>query len=308
MTGSRDLFGGARPTLAAVRGWARERFSDDDLQWVGLSSAPAADKARYTRTLAEGGLPEQFQGLLGAFATPPSMRSAARRAEQLGEPTVWAGLDLLMVPIEYAIEARPSWWCLGTRPAVARLLLDAFGLAGVVSSDDPDLIERLLAWLPAYLPGRGCGAYTRQLVTSVDPESAKRWLHFPGEDRAPVAPTRLEAERDLPTLADPMESDAPSGAMGSDTDSHGLDVCEVLAVRPLAWYARRPADPCPPPAFLGGLLVSRGPAPALAPEDGVVRLTSDIDSYLDLPPLRVVPPWTQVRFLPPNLSADETPA
>jgi hypothetical protein len=136
------------------------------------------------------------------------------------------------------------------------------------------------------------------LVESVDPASADRWRHFPGEDRAPVAPTRLEAER--------ADDSAPTPETSTEA-MDSLEAGEVQAVRPLSWYARRPVTtPAAPPVIAGGLLVRRAGAPALAPEDGVVRLTSHGDSHLDLPPLRVVPPWTQVRFLPPRRSAAET--
>ncbi len=273
--------------LTPSRDWARRRYAAKDLSWIGPSFIEPAEPLRYTRAPAVNGTPVRFCGILSAFATAPSLKEAARIAHLEGRPSAWEGLDLLFLPVELAVETRDAWWRLGTRPDVARTLLRAFGLDDVVAADDEPLVEQVLAWLPDYVAGRGLGDYARRLLRLLDSVEADRWAHLPGETE--TATTVLD-----------------------ETSQQQLDDGEILGVRALSWFAGRAPASDEPPADLcdgrtlhlrGGAVRATGKAPLLRPEDALLHL--EPDAPVDPAVFRVVPPWTQARFMPP--ARQETP-
>ncbi len=337
--------------LTPSRDWARRRFGATDLSWVGPSFGEPAEPGRYTRAPGGADGPDRFCGILSAFATAPSLQAAARTAQREGRPSAWEGLDLLFLPLELSIETRDTWWRLGTRPDVASTLLRAFGLRGVVPEDDEDLVERVLAWLPDYVAGRGLGDYARRLLRLLDSQEASRWAHLPGEvaiaptekPPPPLEPGGREQEIDalveeidgllsgeIPAVrlsGDPLEDqetvqepvlDSPDSVddlpivridpqapapqpTGNEAAQALLDGAELLAVRSLPWFEARAGSADLQPgrtlAITGGAVCATGHAPRLRPEDALLHL--DAARPVDPAAFRVLPPWTQIRFLPP---------
>ncbi len=334
--------------LAPLRAWVRERHARDDLSWVGACFLLDAEEGRY-RQLEDGGA-SRTTGLGMHRLTSRMMVDAARRAHRDDRPTMLEAAELLFLPLELLTATRDAWWQLGSHPTAARMLLEAFGLGEASLLGDHDRTERLLAWLPRYLPGRGCGPEARALLELLDVPRRGAFVRLPGEDDRgalaersfAVAATEAAgdehralreeatAEVDLQTWAESMELDPDRTAGGLDLvrwlqdgggdgdlapvededeeDDDGaapagppaLALGEVVALRPLDWYAGR-VDPLGTGLRIeAGLVVSSGGRPALRAEDAVVRLGGPAAPLT----LRVVPPWTCVRYLPP----DEAPA
>jgi hypothetical protein len=322
--------------LVPARAWARLRPPPEDLSWVGPAFHPDAEPARYKRLPPSPDAPgvQRYVGVLARAGTPESVRRAAWRAHLDGRPSAWLGLDLLFLPIELAIETRDAWWRLGSRDDVAHLLLEAFGVQEVAEGADAVAVERLLAWLPDYLPERGCGDQVRRLAGIVG-LGADRWHHLPGErhtdDNDPddddtldplpddetsqtlsEAPDALSLS-DMASLTDALEpvelvsedellpfgsSDAPRP---NDPDE-ALACGEVQAVRSLEWYVRRSTGSVGQLRIEQELLLGTGGAPPVRPEDALLRLGTRTNEGATARLLRVLPTWSQLRYLP----AEET--
>ena len=377
--GSTEPWPHAEP-LAPLRAWVRERHARDDVSWVGACFLLEEDEGRYRRLEGQGGT--RTTGLGMRRLTSKMMVDAAGQAHADDRPTMLEAAEMLFLPMELLTATRDAWWKLGSHPVAARMLLEAFGLGEAKVLGDHERAERLLAWLPRYLPGRGCGPEARALLDLLDTPGRGAFVRLPGEDDGGDLAVRgfdegaqeaaadeqrdllgeATAELSLETWAesirlDPDQNegaldliqwlqrlddtgrtpDEDAGEAESETGSAealvdlddlddleevddlddddeaetsdqplpagpaALSAGEVAVLRPLEWYAGR-VDPIGVHLRIeSGLVLSSGGRPALRAQDGVVRLQSDAAPLT----LRVVPPWTCLRYLPPEEA--ETP-
>lgn len=272
--------------LEPIRDWTRRRFDRKDLSWVASAFSPGASKDRYRRVPGRDGA-SQWAGLTLRLGMPEVILQAGHAAHRQGTPSALLGFDMLFTPIEYAIASRDAWWSLGTRRDVARLVFHSFGVDEVADDVTPAVREELLAWLEHYVPGRGVGPSVRKLLNLVSPRQARYCLRLPGES---VARTIDLGQRRAPV-------------------HDALSTSEIQVVRPLNWYARRRGAASAAPGvglrIAGGLVRGTTTAPSLLPNDAVVRLGAGGGTGIQPSTLRVLPPWTQIRYLPPQ--EPETP-
>jgi hypothetical protein len=107
----------------------------------------------------------------GAYL-PDSMSKSAIVAQQNGEPTVLEGLLLLFARMEWLTRSRRYYWTpMSPVPQLLAVLVEALGVGNEIHRDDHEVLSRLTARLPTWLPSRGTAKSARNLLIETVGES-----------------------------------------------------------------------------------------------------------------------------------------
>ena len=100
----------------------------------------------------------------GAYL-PKSMCDAAIKAQENGEPTVLEGLLLLFARMEWLTSSRRYYWSpMSPVPELLAILVEALGIGNEIHRNDREVLSRLVARLPTWMPARGTLKSARSLL------------------------------------------------------------------------------------------------------------------------------------------------
>ena len=125
----------------------------------------------------------------GAYL-PKAMSNSAIVAQRNGEPTVLEGLLLLFARMEWLTASRRYFWSpMSPVPELLAILVEALGVGNEIHRDDEEVLSRLTARLPTWIPQRGTVASAKSLLTdTVGEKLTIETAQLDKEGNTPVRP------------------------------------------------------------------------------------------------------------------------
>ncbi len=144
--------------------WACESSQGElnKLEWVDSRIYPQQTSFRLTKR--EGKHTYRHRPY-GSYL-PKSMHRAAIKAQENGEPTVLEGILLLFARMEWLTSSRRYFWSpMSPVPELLAILVEAFGVGNEIHRNNGEVLSRLTARLPTWMPTRGTVASARSLLS-----------------------------------------------------------------------------------------------------------------------------------------------